>query len=66
MAQVSISGKVPTGHAHCHDGIVQLICPTCQMASQDASGITPAVVGYFAWGCFRYFYCPVAKAAART
>jgi hypothetical protein len=36
------------GHAHCDNGVVPLICPTCQMVSQDASGVMPAVIGYFA------------------
>src|SRR5438094_6224579 len=35
-------GKHPTDHACCDDGVLPLICPTCQMISQDASGITPA------------------------
>jgi hypothetical protein len=50
-------GKQPTDHTRCDDGVVPLICPTCQ----DASGSTAAVVGYFAWGCFRYFCYPVRK-----
>ncbi|HTE96718.1 MAG TPA: hypothetical protein VK678_24930 [Bradyrhizobium sp.] len=29
-------------------------------------GITPAAAGYFAWGCFRYFCCPVPEASDRT
>src|SRR6267142_4950359 len=28
--------------------------------------IAPAVIGYFAWGCFRYFCCPVTEASDRT
>jgi hypothetical protein len=36
------------------------------MVSQDASGIAPAVIGYFAWGCFRYFCCLVTEASGRT
>ena len=55
-------GKQPTDHTRCDDGVVPLICPTCQ----DASGSTAAVVGYFAWGCFRYFCCPVMEASDRT
>ncbi|HEY4987530.1 MAG TPA: hypothetical protein VII39_12995, partial [Bradyrhizobium sp.] len=39
--------KAPTDHAGCDDGVVPVICPTSQMVSQDASGIMPAVVGYF-------------------
>ena len=58
-------GKQPTDHTRCDDGVMPLICPTCQMVSQDASGIAPAV-GYFAWGCFRYFCCPVMEASDRT
>src|ERR1700694_3199870 len=26
-------GKVPTDHTRCDDGVVPLICPTCQMVS---------------------------------
>ena len=26
-------GKGPTGHTRCDDGVVPLICPTCQMVS---------------------------------
>jgi hypothetical protein len=48
-------GKRPTDHTRCNNGVMPLICPTCQMVSQDASGSTPALGGYFAWGCFRYF-----------
>jgi ssDNA-binding Zn-finger/Zn-ribbon topoisomerase 1 len=59
-------GKHPTDHTRCDDGVVPLICPTCQMVSQDVSGITPAVGGYFAWGCFRYFCCLVTEASDRT
>src|SRR6266571_9488606 len=59
-------GKGPTDHTRCDDGVVPLICPTCQMVSQDASGSTPAIGGYFAWGCFRYFCCPVTEASDRT
>jgi hypothetical protein len=29
-----------------------LICPTCQVGFRMA-----AAAGYFAWGCFRYFWC---------
>jgi len=42
----------PTDHTRCDDGVLLLICPTCQMVLLDASGIAPAVIGYFAWGCF--------------
>jgi hypothetical protein len=59
-------GKGPTDRTRRDDGVVPLICPTCQMVSQDASGIAPAVIGYFAWGCFRYFCCPVTEASDRT
>jgi hypothetical protein len=33
------------------DGIVPLICPTCQNVFERSLKAT----GYFAWGCFRYF-----------
>jgi hypothetical protein len=38
-------GKHSTDHTRCDDGVVPLICPTCQKVSQDASGSTPAVGG---------------------
>jgi hypothetical protein len=55
----------PTDHTRRDDGALPLIYPTCQMVF-DASGITPALIGYFAWGCFRYFCCPVAEASDRA
>jgi hypothetical protein len=55
------SARAPTDRTRRDDGVMPVICPTCQMVSKDASGIAPAVAGYFAWGCFRYFCCPVRK-----
>ena len=40
-------GKGPTDRTRRDDGVMPLICPTSQMVSQDASGITPAGIGYF-------------------
>jgi len=38
------------------DGIVPLICPTCQNVFEGSrKAIMPATPCYFAWGCFRYF-----------
>jgi len=37
----------------CDDEAVPLICPTCQELAQAS---LPASAGYFAWGCFRYFW----------
>ena len=37
------------------DGILPVICPTCQMSSRDRACQRPP--GYFAWGRFRYFGC---------
>jgi NAD(P)-dependent dehydrogenase (short-subunit alcohol dehydrogenase family) len=38
------------------DEVVPLICPTCQMLSRDRqSHPCQQPLGYFAWGCFRYF-----------
>ncbi len=39
------------------DELMPLICPTCQKVSLSGSvkASLPAVIGYFAWGCFRYF-----------
>ena len=36
------------------DGIVPLICPTCQNVFAGKASM-PATPCYFAWGCFRYF-----------
>ena len=36
------------------DGIVPLICPTCQNVLAGKASM-PATTCYFAWGCFRYF-----------
>jgi len=48
---------VPRWFAFCRwrdDGILQVICPTSQTSSRDRAGQRPP--GYFAWGCFRYFW----------
>src|SRR5260370_39521937 len=38
------------------DGIVPLICPTCQnVFAGSLKASMPATTCYFAWGCFRYF-----------
>jgi hypothetical protein len=38
------------------DGIMPLICPTCQnVFAGSLKASMPAATGYFAWGCFRYF-----------
>jgi hypothetical protein len=37
------------------DGILQVICPTCQNVFAESACQRPP--GYFAWGCFRYFLC---------
>jgi hypothetical protein len=36
------------------DGIVPLICPTCQNVFTLKASM-PTTASYFAWGCFRYF-----------
>src|SRR6267142_84031 len=38
----------------CDDGMVPLICPTCQNVFAGKASM-PATPCYFAWGCFRYF-----------
>ncbi len=46
-----------------NNGIMPVSCPTCQVAVSN-----PGSGGYFAWGCFRYFFsapCP-AREVART
>jgi hypothetical protein len=48
-----------------HDGIVPVICPTRQMVSEHPRA-TPAVAGYVAWGCFRYFVWALSEASGRT
>jgi hypothetical protein len=32
----SMSWQAPTDHTRCDDGVMPLICPTCQLVSQDA------------------------------
>jgi hypothetical protein len=36
------------------DESVPLICPTCQVFGPEPP--VAAAAGYFAWGCFRYFW----------
>jgi hypothetical protein len=38
------------------DELMPLICPTCQnVFAGSLKTSPPATLGYFAWGCFRYF-----------
>ena len=46
----------PSDHTRCDDGVVPLICPTLLKWFRNACRSTPAVVGYFAWGCFRCLF----------
>jgi hypothetical protein len=59
-------GKDPTDHTHGDDGVVPVICPTCQMALYDASGITPGRIGYLCMGLFSIFCLPAAEASDRA
>ena len=45
------------------DGIVPLICPTCQNVFAGKASM-PAPPCYFAWGCFRYFRLGARTASA--
>src|SRR3954447_12786306 len=50
----------------CDDGILPLICPTCQKRGGgrlEYADRRPR--GYFAWGCFRYFNRDTATSAFR-
>jgi hypothetical protein len=39
------------------DKLVPLICPTCQnIFAGSLKASMPTIAGYFAWGCFRYFW----------
>jgi hypothetical protein len=47
------------------DGLLPVICPTCQTVSQDAQSVMSTILFHFAWGCFPDFWWALAKPRQR-